>query len=80
MENRPLSWQKLRHILGEAGILDQGWQIGSKRDSDMVAVIAYPGPRPPGKRRVEKLIKTLQSNGIAFREQDANHFMIPKGP
>lgn len=70
-ESRPLSWQRIRHLLNAAGVLDVGWKIASKRDGEVLAVVWYPGKKAPGKRRTEKLIKALTANGIAFREDTA---------
>ena len=75
---KPLSWQKLRHVLDAAGVLAQGWKIGAKRTGDMVAVIWFPGDKPPGVRRTDKLLKVLLANGVTAIRQDANSYGIPK--
>jgi hypothetical protein len=72
VSTKPLSWQKLRHILDAAGVLEAGWRLAAKRDSDMIAVVWFPGTRAPGKRRTDKLVKALTANGIAFREEEAS--------
>jgi hypothetical protein len=81
MEKKPLSWQKLRHILDAAGVLKFGWKIGAKRGTDMIAVVWYPGDKSPGKRRVDKLTRALDAAGITYREEttgNCSRFGIPR--